>query len=693
MAEQDPQAAPAPAPADPPAAEPEGGHNAVILKGEIEIYPSARMPHLDQGPIKAYAAKSRTRERAFAYVCERNLVPQIYNSSMYYGLSSPSLAHLIGAGVVEWTPLKQQRYVFVYEDKLGKPIANSTNAMGMGLKNDLVMNTIVRNIVPTLKDMRDADFVHGNIRVTNLYDGGSAGLDRVMLGECLSTPCGFLQPAVYETVERASCDPLGRGPAGYEDDMYAFGVTLAILLRESDPMAGFSNDEIIAEKIEQGTYAAITGKERITGSLLECLRGLLNDDWRQRWTIDDLVTWMEGRRVHSKQSTNLRLKASRPLEFAQEKYLRPHILALDLPKHPKETARLTEGHDLTQWLTRSLQDKPTEERIDKAITEAQSAGTTGFYPERLACYIALALSPSMPLMYRGVKFMPSAFGALMADAAQQKRDLNPFVEIINNQMALYWIGVQESGSADSNEVAMKFDTCRAFLRQPIVGYGIERCLYFLSPECQCMSEKLKDHYVRTAEDLLNAYETMAAKGVNPQDFFDRHIIAFLSVRDRQVIDPYIPDLNSDEKHRQILATVRVLAAIQKRSQMPAVPAVTKWLVDRFEPMVERFHDRDARTRLRAQLEKLGSKGDISKLSGLFDNPQIFQDDFNAFRNAMKAFAGLRAEHSSLSNKLDNDKAFGAGTGRQFAAIVSGGLASIGMVIYMVLKFSGGGSGF
>ncbi len=687
MAEQIPPAEPTATPEAPE--NPDAGHPPVLLKGEIEIYPSARMAHLDQGPIKAYAAKSKTRERAFAYVCERNLVPQIYNSSMYYGLSNPSLTRLIGAGVVNWAPLKQERYVFVYEDKLGRPIAHAGNIKCMGLKNDLVINTVVRNIVPALKDMRDADFVHGNVRVGNLFDGGGTGLDKVMLGECLSTPCGFLQPALYEPIERSACDPLGKGPATYEDDMYAFGVTLAVLLRDNDPLAGFSDDEIIAEKIEQGSYAAVTGKERFTGSLLECLRGLLNDDWRQRWTIDDLVTWMEGRRVHAKQSTNVRLKASRPIEFVQEKYLRPQILALEMPRHPKETVKLAEGNELTQWLIRSLQDKPIEDRTEKAMTQALEGGTSGYYQDRLACYIALALAPPMPVMFRGLKFMPLAFGQMMVDAVLQRKDLNPFVEVIQNQMIMYWISTQETGSADSNEIVMKFDTCRAYLRQAIVGYGIERCVYFLAPESQCLSEKLKDYYVRTTEDLLRAYEDMASKGNQPQEFFDRHIIAFLSVRDRQVIDPYVPDLNSDEKHRQSLATLRVLASIQKRSKMPPMPGVTGWLIDSLDPLIERFHDRETRTRLRAQLAKMRDKGDIDKLSSLFDNPQIFQDDFGAFRNAMKNFGALRQEHTRLSSDLETDRAFGQGTGRQVAAMISGIFAALIVVMYMVFKFSGG----
>ena len=333
-----------------------------------------------------------------------------------------------------------------------------------------------------------------------------------MLGECLNAPCGYLQPALYETVERASCSPLGKGHASYEDDIYAFGVTLAVLMRETDPLAGLSDDEIIAKKIELGSYVAITGKERFSGALLECLRGLLNDDCRQRWTIDDLVTWMEGRRVHPRPGANTRLKASRPLEFNKEKYLLPQLLAIDLPKYPKETARIVDNNDLAQWLSRSLQDKSMEGRVDAAIKQALVEGNSGFYSDRLACYLLLALTPSMPMIFRGLSFTPQAFGQMLVEACLHKKDLNPYVEIIQNQMALFWMNVQDVPSSDTSEVISKFDVCRAFLRHAVAGYGIERCIYFLSPESQCLSEKLKKFYVRTAEDLLTAFEEIAAGG-------------------------------------------------------------------------------------------------------------------------------------------------------------------------------------
>lgn len=663
---------------------------AILLKGEIEIYPFSRLSHLDQGPIKAYEALTKTREKAFALLCERNSVPQIFAASKYYGLSHPSMPRLVGAGVVDWTPLQQQRYVFVYENKIGKPIASPETINGMGLKNDVIINNVLRSLIPALKDLRDADFVHGNIRLQNLYDGGAQGLERVMLGECLCSPPGFLQPTLYETIERGAADPLGRGEPTYEDDMYALGVLLAVMLRVHDPMQGFSDDQIVSAKIEEGSYAAITGKDRITGSLLECLRGLLNDDPKQRWTIDDVITWSEGRRVHSKQGSNVRLKASRPLEFNEKKYLRPQMLAFDLAKNPKDLVKLVESKELMQWLNRSLQDKLMEARYESAIIAAQQQGSNAFYAERLACFVASALFPTLPVMYRGLKFIPEGFGRMLVDAAVTRKDMNPFVEYIQNQMLQFRSSCQETAAAENNDLVTKLENCRAFLRHTMSGYGIERCIYVLSQEVFCLSDKLKSYYVRSAEDLLLAYDKLADSKDRPEAMVDRHIIAFLSVRDRQIVDPYLPDINSEEKYKSILGIMRFLTAIQKRAKMGALPGLSKWLCESLDPLINRLHDRDARVKIRGQLQKIGDKGDVSKLLVLFDNAQIFQEDFKKYREALRNYAAFKNEYARLETSLENDKTFGYGAGRQVAAMISAIISGFIIIFYLLYKFSGQG---
>jgi hypothetical protein len=118
----------APAPDSPPAAG--KGIPPVFLKGELEIYPDQRLGHLDQETLKAFSAKAKDGTPSFALICERGLVPQPQLAVKYYSINTPFLPKLVGFGTVFWPLENQERFVFVYENKLGKPIASADNRAG-----------------------------------------------------------------------------------------------------------------------------------------------------------------------------------------------------------------------------------------------------------------------------------------------------------------------------------------------------------------------------------------------------------------------------------------------------------------------------------------------------------------------------------------------------------------------------------
>lgn len=671
-----------------PAAASAAVSNPVLLKGELEIYPDQRLPHLDQGMVKAYAATGRVKEKAYALICEKSLIPQINMSSKYMTINNPCLPKLLGAGTVNWTPDKQNKYVFVYENKLGLPFANPSNFMAMGLKADMVLHGVVKKLVPLLKNFRDIDFVHGNIRTTNLFTGGGNGFEKIMLGESLAMPPAYLYSPLYETIGRSSAQALGRGTPDYADDLYAFGAMLAIMIRTTDPMSGWSNESITEYKIEHGSYQALTGKERFSGSILELLRGLLSDDVKQRWTIEDVLTWIDGQRVSPKQAGPLPPKAARPIEFFGEKFLRPQILSLNLYKSPSEVVRMNDNGELKLWLNRSIQDKKLEENVEHASNAAKELGVMGeAYPERVAGFMAAALGPGMPVFYRHLKFNPEAFGRMLAEAFVAKKDLAYFAEIIQTSLINFWASMSDGLSPHTTEVINKFDTCRAFLRQNTQGYGLERCLYYLCPEAPCLSDKLKNYYVRTPEDLVLAYEHISGTADRPEGFFDRHIVAFLSVKDRSVIDPYIPDLNSSEPYRITLAALRIFSSIQRRGKMQNLPGIVNWISERIDPLINRFHDRDQRLKMRAQLQKIKDKGDITAIEQLFDNTQAIQFDYGSFRQGMHLYMGLKQEHAKLEDELANNPKFGYKAGHSSSALIAGIISACIILFYIFFKIS------
>lgn len=665
----------------------------VLLKGEIKIFPDKPLPKYDQGAIKAYEALTPSGGAAFALLCEKNIVPQSEIVHKYAGITTPHLPRLLACGVVEWSVDFKEHLVFIYEDKLGEPISTGRNPAALGLKAETVISTIFRNILEVVRAMRDKGISHGNIRTSNIFDGGTQTYESTKLGEMLSTPSGYAQPIIYETITRGLCNPLGKGPSELSDDIYALGVTLATLIRTLDPADGLSDEEIVNAKMEVGSFNFIVGRSRFPAPVLEFLRGTLNDDVSLRWSFDDIMTWAEGRRVSAKQtSAATTLKASRPLDFMRHKFLKPELLGVAFPKDPSQVVPLVENGELYLWLNRSIQDKELEKRYDNALIEAKREVGNTNYADRLSSVMAVALDPENPIFYKDLKFSPTGFGALLADAAQTKKDISPFVDVIKTGVISFWNKSSSLQNSGTNDAVNRMGNCQRFLTQTMIGSGLERCIYYLSPNAPCFSEKLDQFYVRNAEDYLNALEKLSGQKNRPEWFVDRHIIAFLSVRDKSIIEPYLPDLASTEKHRQRQGLIKMLASIQLRDKMGALPGLSLWVAGVLDQLVDRYHDRQKRKSVREQLDKIKNQGNLERLGSLFNNFDEIQLDLRGYTEAMQQYQALKKEYFMLEQDINTNKNFGIETGKNTAALVSGIISAIVVVIYLLFTLTRGGTG-
>lgn len=686
------EAAPAPsAPAPATAPEPDKPHlsGEVVFNDNIVIYPGTRIAHYDKGGVRAYAAKGKEGARLFAMICEDHLTPRTLKAPNYAAIINPSLVKLVSAGVVHWTPAGKEKFCFIYENTLGQPLMRDDTHGGLGMKQEVVLEKVIKPIMNVMADLRDKEIVHGNIRLSNIYDGGSKTLERAVLGECLTMPPSYYMPAIYEPIDRALASPAGRGPGTMADDLYSFGVCLAIMLRHSDPLEGMSDDQILELKMEEGSYVALTGKDRFTGAILELLRGLLYDDENQRWTLDEVMVWLDGRRLSPKQSAK-RNKATRPVTLNHEKYMRPEILAKDLSKYPTEARQLIETGEIDQWLSRAMENKMAVERYEKAVALAEEEGKAGNYTERLLARVSIALHPEGPLRYKNINILPEGIGAALTEAFMMKRDIQTYIDFFMAYFITQWIDAQPKMVADSSSLIGRYDGARAYLRQKGLGGGIERCIYSLNTEVHCLSEKLAKYHVRSPEDLMYTYEKMSALPGRPVMFFDRQIIAFLSAKDRKIIDPYMSDINGPETYRRILGEMKSLASIQKRSRMEKFPGICAWIIDNLGPVYERFHDRELREETRKKAERLKDGGDLSKLIALFDNPATYQEDNIGFRKAMRRYYDLETEGIKLEKDLIDQSKFGKDTGHHAACLVSVVLSAI-IILYTLFTTMGGNS--
>lgn len=689
----------------------------VYLGEHVEIMPGERLPAFDVGPVCAYVGRTIGLEETVSLivlVCQRALLPREDAASTYSFLASPTLLPLVARGMINW-PYEantnatgndtgfERRYAFVYKAVLGNVLApmDSDIAFGAGLvaevgpsvslnlKQEWVYGNVILPMARLLQDFRDKDFVHGRINPHNLFYSNDKAVHKIILGECLATPPAFAQPALYETIERAMADPIGRGPGTQAQDMYAFGVMLSVLLRHADPMAKLSVDAMIRHKMDVGSYNALLENARFSGPILELLRGLLADDVTERWDISALLAWIDGRRLSPKQPKRTRI-AQRPLSFAGGRYLRPDFLAMDLRKAPDQVEQFLESGEMDIWVMRALENETLRARMEKNIRTARESGRSGAsYLERLACYVSMALDPNAPIRYGPLSVRPEGIGTALAHTVAREQSVDAFGQILSHGIGIHWVASQEGLLSSFADLTSHFDDCRTYIRQTRIGYGIERCLYILSPGCPCLSPNFRSFYVDNPYDMLAALEDMCSKGQAPSVLLDRHSVAFLAVRDKNAMESHLFDLSAAEPERVLMGTLKCLATLQKRTGIGALPHLSRTLATRVGPLYARYHDRSLRKQIEKNITDFCSAGQLYKMVALLDNDALARHDRMEFRRAQIDYLRITHEFRKIIEQMNDKEPFEKRTGQKAGIAVSlvlAGMIVLGIIfVYMVDK--------
>jgi hypothetical protein len=654
----------------------------VIFGKDLVIHPDKPIPQFDKGSIKAFHAtgSGKLAKNLIAYICDKSLTPRRLASVKYAKIKEKSLVTLVASGKVFWPQVGAERFCFIYENTLGQAVTDVRSpTLALGWKAEEVIANVAYPLINTLLSMRNVDVVHGQIWPGNMYFNGSVGADRVMLGECLSAPTSYHMPALYEPIERALADPIARGTGTIADDLYSLGVSLAVILRSHDPMQGKSDQEIIEHKVEKGSYITLLSQDRLSGATLELLRGLLYDDAAQRWTFEDVEAWMDGRRLSPKQSPK-RVKASRPFLLNDNKYIRPELLAKDMTDHTEEMMRHIELGDLSLWIERAVEDKTVKLRTEKMLEEISADDRTDGYGARTCAAVAVALYPEIPVHYRSLRFHSAGFGRALSHAYVTKKNLQDYVDVMGSMFVMSCVRIQKTSPVGG--IITKLDACRAYLKQTTLHSGLERCLYHMDSEAPCFSPIIEKYFVTSPEEMLKALENVCAEG-EPKVILDRHIAAFLSVKDKQNINPYLDDLTSEDRYKRRLGLIRTFATIQKRTGFDKCPALANWISQNLEDVYDRFHDEKKKESIRKQIDKIKKTGNIAKIAFLFDDPKIFQNDSDGFHLAIQEYNCLQEEENKITERLGSKKGYDQRAGQQVASIVA---IVVSFVIMMVSAY-------
>lgn len=660
----------------------------VLLDDHFAINPAEPLAELDTPTAKAYLAEDRRdpARKFFALICGPDIPLRMDALNALKGGFVRGMLPLAASGPVDWPPLQCKCMALIYERPLGGCVIGQAAKSLTRVSEYEFPNLVIRPLLRAVTELEARGISHRAIRPDNIYYLDKDRQNPV-LGDCISAPPGYSQPTIFETIPQSMADPDGRSAGNSSEDIYALGCTIVFLTVDSHPCDRMTDDQIIAAKIEKGSFSMLCTNTRVPVPLLEALRGMLNDEVVQRWGVKEATGWLDGQRQANPQRKPI-VKGDLPYEFLDFEHISPRTLAHAMSKNVPEAFKIIKDGELAAWIRRSVHDPNLAEAItgtaDAVKPHSQAVVNSSDF---VVSKICILMDPSAPIRYKGISFMPDSLGTKLAMELRHDKNVQQIAEVITSGIANIWIAAQP-GPANSSRVKYidkMFTQLRSYLHVNEAGYGIERCLYELNEDLPCQSPFLETGFVMHLEDLLPALDE-AANRVDPKlRPMDRHISAFIATHHNQNIDPHLKAASSPRESIKLIGILSLLALLQWRYKIGPLYGLASWIGGHLEPAVNTYHSRTTRREIEREVPRLVRKGNLPDLFDLIDNIEKKRVDMDEFTAAKAEFAAAEHEIQDIETNSPARRQLYENKGQQFAAMASLVLAMIVVMVFLIAE--------
>ncbi|CAH2599671.1 Protein kinase domain-containing protein [Rhodovastum atsumiense] len=539
-----------------------------------------------------------------------------------------------------------------------------------------LLSCVLRPVASVLAALEARRVTHRAICPDNLFRAGAG--ETVVLGAGWAAPPASLQPSLFEPPYSAMCLAAGRGEGSIADDVYALGVTLLVLALGRVPLQGLDDTAILRRKLALGSFAALTGEEKLSPVIADLVRGMLAEDPEHRpppVLLTDPVA-ARGRRVAARPPR----RAQRPLEDGAGAIWDARSLAHAIATAPEAGVRLLCGGAVDRWLRRSFGDSGLAARMDDLVRlRAADAVAGDTHADGLLAMRAVALlDPLAPLCWRGIAIWPDGLGpALAAQAPAEVTDR--LLEIVATEAASSWAALRAE-RCDGAALRLQARQHRMLLRLRGWGGGLPRLRYALNSLLPCASPLLAGRLVVQVTELLLALETVAARPeARGQSPIDRDIAAFLATRQDQRIEGELAELAEGPPARVAIAELRVLADLQWRLGGRSLPRLAAWLAERLGPALDTWRNRARRQERGRALAAAAATGRLgAMLDMLEDGPARLADQ----RGAEAAEDAVRRIDAELATLVAGSSSR-AETARRLGQELALGMATMVITVALV----------
>lgn len=624
-----------------------------VLNGYM-IDLSKPMQEFDTEFSRAYEVKNppEPNKQFFAQICDQGHVQRYQVMEALNQIDHRAVMQIRAYGQVPLTAGNVERMAVIYEVPQGRKLSELIKAKKFRHNSHFLLEHVLIPLLTGLECFTQMDISHGLINPDNIYFDEQTAI----LGPCVTEPCGYAQPFLYESVERMQAHPSGKGEGSILQDYYALAVTLLYILHGPEHFAGFTRDSLMYYILKDGPYQTLMRDRDVPEIFYDFLRGILTLSPEERWTEKQLRTWLGGKRYNVLPPPTPS-DGVRPFEFKDMQVNSRRELANLFAHDWMNMLVALQGSNLSHWVTVSLRNKELADQISRLCRGAlEAAGKNDALCSEILMNIVLLLDQIGPLRIRELGVHVEGINTLFVDMYTQKmaQELQFLAKFIETNMINYWIAMQEKRNPDFEitprllELMQRLDKLRSGIRNSGFGFGMERILYDLNPDLPCQSELFDGMYVRTLPQMLKHLDRLSSN-TQSEEIVDKHIAAFIASKlmiHNEIRLNEISSIPALATSRHMIA-LYLLAMAQNRIEPMRLPGLTNWFAIKLLPLMDSIHSKTLRQKMKTMITSLAPLGLTQKLADLMITADYAEADCNGFEKALQTYQNNTAEIFSL----------------------------------------------
>lgn len=576
--------------------------------------------------------------------------------------------------------IRAEHFIIIFDRPLGGALF-LRERVNKRLTVAILRDTVTLAFASTLAILHNRRILHRQIRPEKVFFVEDVGNSGVVLGECVTVPLGYGMPIDMEPIEVMFADQFSRGPATEAADMYQVGISLLTYFKNRPVWKNRTRAVSLKTRTQHSSYLALALGEGIAGSLVTLIKGLMDDDLNNRWTIPDVLNWFEGgkkKKLPDGRSWTL----NRPVLFNGQMYSDRRVLADAFANFPKDAVIFLKSLDFPNWASEVIRTEVLEERIE-ILLSVKSGEDVGANLTRndyaLLSRVCMHLHPGGPIRYMGLAIqidsLPSTVTAILQSGSKEL--ILGLKEILNDKFLSTLaeiVGERSDGFLDHVAFAQKIT---GTAQSASLGRGLERVLYILNRDMPCQSMKFETLWIDNAGKFALALNNSVSRDFIKAAIFDRHVAAYLASRN----EAYARAINSfaateKDPSRFAIVALEFFGALQSEFKLPTMSHLTDLLIGSLHATVNELKNKKRKAKIIVMLEKMKQGGDIAKLTSQIDFGKIQALDKQGFLRAKAAVFGIDRMRKQLSHKYSANDFQSKITGYKW-------LRSVSFVIFVI----------